>query len=181
MEKLYLRKCTEGFELILQEEDEKRLPKVLEFLFEEAGIVLIYPDGKIDAIRVGATPWHLECYLELFKSSPHFNSLIRSLKIPFDWRNDYNTYRLDKILVYKGVAILHNIKLKDFYETRMSNSQIQSFFYTMYPRNISSEQSSTIAFINENLKEENYNENWYDKKNDEFYTKEDLEMEGKIL
>lgn len=119
-EQLYLRKGKDSYEFIVQEFDSERIPIQEEFMFKEVAVVILYPDGKIDAMPiVDGVNWHLEYCKNLVTKSPRFAEV--SKYFPDGWRGEYNMTKSNMVMNRMGIVVIHNIdilNLPDEYEDR---------------------------------------------------------------
>lgn len=109
---LYLKYNGNNYDIELKPFDETKIYDE-EFLFKEAAIVILYPDGIVEAVKVGGSLHHTTYYKVLYEKSMKFKIAIDSLDLPFDWKEEKSTYKLDCYLSSLGISSLHNVNIHD--------------------------------------------------------------------
>lgn len=145
---LYLKRIEEGFKLVLDSFN----PDVMSddyFLLKEAAVVIIYPDGSIDAMRNGAGIRHNFYYRKIYASSPRFKKAVDSLEVSL-CANDESTYFLDCRLSDLGVSSLHNMDM-EVIPIRLSDlDDFAAMFYLFKSEHMTKESNATLQYILEN-------------------------------
>ncbi len=111
-EELYLRKVNETYQAFLKDLNDKSVPYHLEFPFKEAAVVIVFPDGKIDAIRVSEKfDLHIEYYRELLKTSEKFANEVRKRTKIFNIMKETITNPLDNSFASDGIVVFRNLSM----------------------------------------------------------------------
>lgn len=166
-EQLYLRKNDNGYELIVQDFDEKRIPIKEEYLFKEAAVVVLYPDGLIDAVPINNEfIWHVDYYKELVTKSPRFASLSKSF--PKGWRGEYNMSPVNKVMVNMGTIVIQNIDITNLPEEYVDREDFYSTFLFYGTNQLTQELQSNLDMIFDNYPNERCHYSKINKKTKEF-------------
>lgn len=145
-EQLYLRKCNGRYEFLIQEFDEKRIPLKEEFMFKETAVVVLYPDGVIDAIPIiEGVNWHLEYYKMLVEKSHRFASI--SKKFPVGWRGEYNTTNANKVMTKMGIVVIQNIDIPNLPEEYVDREDYYSTFLFFGANKLTRELENNLNMI----------------------------------
>ena len=120
---------------------------------ETYAIILIYPDGLIENIKLDKRRFHMQYFLSLAKESKRLEGIINSKKIQMP-KNDINatlmlTYEIDEKLAEEGVIAFHNLLIDD---------ETLNDFYITVPNKLSDEQNSIMKSIIENY---DMSKSWY--------------------
>ncbi len=126
-EQLYLQKSDEGYKFVVQKFDELRIPVHEEFMLKEAAIVILYPDGVIDAVPVtNGVRWHLDYCKILVTKSERFASLIRYF--PENWQSEYKMTKTNMVMNKMGIVVMQNIDIDNLPEEYASREEFYSMF-----------------------------------------------------
>lgn len=165
MEKeLYLRSINTRYEVFLKDLSDKTIPYHMEFPFKEAAVIIVYPDGLIDAIRVtGKYSNHIDYYRDLFKTSEYFATEVRKRIKYFDILKETITNAFDNLLAKDGIAVFHNLDMEYLVEYGMDESENAEFFSYLPNEDIrTSEVRKTIDTIINNYDNNKIQINVYD-------------------
>lgn len=145
-QQLYLRKCQDYHEFVVQEFDKNRIPAVEEFMFKEAALMILYPDGTIDAMPIvkGIT-WHLDYCKELIKKSPKFASISR--KFPTGWWSEYNMIKSNMVMNRMGITVIHNIDVTNLPDEYVEREDFYSTFLIYGTSDITEELNKNLDMI----------------------------------
>lgn len=128
-EELYLRKIDDTYEVFVKDLSDKSIPYHLEYPFREAAVVIVYPDGRIDALKVTEKySNHFEYYRELFKTSCMFATEVRKRAKAFNLMKETITSHLDNLLAKDGIAVFHNLDIEYINEYGLSLGETAEFF-----------------------------------------------------
>lgn len=177
-EELYLRKINETYEVFVKDLSDKSVPYHLEYPFREAAVVIVYPDGKIDAMRVtGKYSNHFEYYRELFKTSHMFATEVRKRSKMFNLMKETITTRLDNLLAKEGISVFHNLDIEYINEYGICEGETAEFFsYLPEERMRTRELTHVLDTIMNNYDISKISENVY---NPEFGRCKGIEKENK--
>lgn len=145
---LYLKKVEDGFVFALEPFNTDIMSDDC-FLFKEA-LVIIYPDGKMDAMRNGAGVHHNYYYKKLYESSKRFRDAVDNLNCTVDFDPDESTYPLDCRLSSLGISSLHNIDIHRIPFRIEELADFVALFYVFKTENSTSEVDSTLDIIYDN-------------------------------
>lgn len=150
---LYLRKCKEGYEFIVQEFDEKRIPIKEEFMFKEAAEIILYPDGGIDAMPiVKEVDWHIDYCKNLVTKSPRFASISKSF--PVGWRGEYNMIMTNKVMNKAGIVVIQNLDIPNLPEEYIKREDYYSTFLFYGANALTEELQNNLNMIFDNYPNE---------------------------
>lgn len=167
----------DNFKLLLDER--QKVPKTLEFGFQESAIIILYPDGGIDVLPFdGKTVWHSAYYINLIRSSKRFASAVRPFITDPDWENKYDTYKLDRNLATLNISVLHNFSLRDMANDRTFLKNNKAFFFMFLAENLTDEQKKVLDLIEANFEQKNYTKKIYNSEKRDF---ESIEKRGREL
>lgn len=153
VKQLYLRKKDDGYEFLCQEFDEKRIPIKEEYMFKEAAIVIMYPDGIIEALPiVRGVKWHVEYYKKLITKSPRFASIIKHF--PDGWSDEYNTLKVNKIMAKMGMIVIHNMDIPVLPEEYKDRENFYSAFMFYGANKLTKELEDNLNMIFDNYPNE---------------------------
>lgn len=128
-EELYLRKIDDTYEVFVKDLSDKSIPYHLEYPFREAAVVIVYPDGRIDALRVTEKySNHFEYYRELFKTSRMFATEVRKRAKAFNLMKETITSSLDNLLAKDGIAVFQNLDMEYINEYGLGEGECSEFF-----------------------------------------------------
>lgn len=148
-EQLYLRRNEKGYQFVVQEFDETRIPVKEEFMFKEAAVVVLYPDGLIDVLPIiKDADWHLEYYKMLVEKSPRFAGI--SKKFPIGWRGEYNTIKANMIMADMGIVLIQNIDIPNLPEEYSSREDYYSTFLFYGASKLTKESEENLNMIFDN-------------------------------
>ena len=166
-EELYLRKVNETYQVFLKDLNDKSIPYHLEFPFKDAAVVIVYPDGNIDAIRVCEKfDLHIEYYRELLKTSEKFANEVRKRAKIFNIMKETITNPLDNSFASDGIVVfffffMDYVNYARRYE--MPKSYFSEFFtYLPEDSKRTCELNSVLDTIKENYDDFGIVENVYD-------------------
>lgn len=163
-EELYLRKVNETYQVFLKDLNDESIPYHLEFPFKDAAVVIVYPDGNIDAIRVSDKfDLHIEYYRELLKTSEKFANEVRKRAKIFNIMKETITNPLDNSFASDGIVVFRNLSMDYVRRYEMPKSYFSEFF-TYLPED--SKRTCELNIVLDTIKE-NYDdfgivENVYD-------------------
>lgn len=146
---LYLKKVEDGYTFALERFNTDIMSDDC-FLFKEAAVVIIYPDGKMDAMRNGAGVHHNYYYRKIYESSKRFKEAVDSLNCTVDFDPDESTYPLDCRLSSLGISSLHNT---DIHRIPFRVEELIDFvalFYVFKTENPTSEVEDALDIIYDN-------------------------------
>lgn len=157
---LYLKRQGEGFVFALQPFDVKLMSDD-DFLFKEAAVVMLYPDGFMDAVRAGSGLHHNYYYEQLYGSSKRFKDAIDSLGFILKFAPDESTYELDCLLSSIGISSIHNVNIHNIPFRLEELEHFKPIFYTFRAENTTPEVDKNFAVIYENCSSECIVKNQY--------------------
>ena len=150
---LYLQKKLNGYEFIVQDFDEKRISVHEEYMFKEAAIVILYPDGSIDALPiVKGIKWHLDYYKKLITLSPKFARIVKHF--PNGWMDEYNTIKNNKIMTKMGLVVIQNMDIKVLPEEYKDREDFYSSFLFYGENKLTNELCYNLNLIFDNYPNE---------------------------
>ncbi len=166
---LYLKMNGNGLErtIELQSFDASVLSDEM-FLFKEAAIVMLYPDGAIEAVRVGAGVHHSFYYKKLYEASKRFKEAVDSVNGELKFDDDESTYMLDCALSKVGISTFHNVNL---YNIPFNLGELKDFdavFYGFECENTTPDEDKNLKTIYENYPEGSIIKNKYSSVTDRF-------------
>ncbi len=149
---LYLQKSGEGYVFCL-EPFYVRIMSDDTFLFKEAAVVVLYPDGFIDAIRASGGIQHNYYYEELYKKSKRFKESIDKLGFVIDFEPDESTYKLDCLLSSLGISTIHNVDINRIPYRFEDLEPFCPIFYTFKAENTTLESDENLQVVYDNYPE----------------------------
>lgn len=149
---LYLQKSGDGYVFCLEPFD-VRIMSDDTFLFKEAAVVVLYPDGFIDAIRTSGGIHHNYYYEELYKRSERFKESIDKLGFVIDFEPDESTYKLDCLLSSLGISTIHNVDINRIPYRLEYLEPFCPLFYTFKAENTTLESDENFQVIYDNYPE----------------------------
>lgn len=158
-ENLYLKEVDGNCELFIKDLNDKSVPYHKEYPAREAAVIVVYPDGGIDAIKVNEeAKLHIDYYRLLIRVSPRFADYIRKTNVNSIFDPSWGfTYPIDVELAALGVSVFHNkdidsiIAYKDvFFED--DTSRFYGFLADVVSR--TQKSSDAIDLILNNIKED---------------------------
>lgn len=164
---LYLKRKDDGFEFDLQ-------PFYVEvmnddvFLFKEAAVVILYPDGSMDAVRAGEGMHHNYYYDQLYGRSKRFKEAVDLLGYELDFKPDESTYELDCLLSSLGISSIHNVNIHNIPFRLEQLENFEPIFYTFKAENTTSEVDKNFDVIYENCPSECIVKNQYSSESGRF-------------
>lgn len=152
-EMLYLKGCDDGFEFVMQPFDVEKMTDD-EFLFKEAAVVILYPDGTLDVSRAKGGIHHNFYYKQLYENSKKFKDAVDSLGFTLDFEPDESTYRLYCLLAGLGISSIHNVNIHNIPLRLEDLEHFESLFYTFKSESTTLEMDKNWAIIYENYPNE---------------------------
>lgn len=120
------------------------------FFLKEAAILILYPDGVVEAVKVGSEIHHTNYYHKLYGKSERFKSIIDSLDLPFNWQKEDSTYKLDCYLARRGLTSFHNINIHDIPFRLEELENFVSLFYFFKSEFMTDEVDNILNKVYEN-------------------------------
>ena len=172
-EQLYLKKIQDGYEFVVQEFDEKRIPIQEEFMFKEVAVAILYPDGTIDAMPiVKGKNWHLDYCKDLVEKSPRFAKV--SKNFPEGWRGEYNMIKSNMIMNRMGIVVIHNIDITNLPDAYVDRESFYSTFMIYGTSEITEELERNLDMIFVNYPDRRYSYSKFNNKKNDYDDEETI-------
>ncbi len=149
---LYLKRMGDGYEVEfdLQPFDVSKMSDEY-FLFKEAALVMLYPDGTMEAMRAGGSIRHNPYYRKLYEQSKRFKEAVDSLGFKIDFEPDESTYRLDILLSRLGISSLHNDDIPNIPLRLEDLERLNARFYCFNAEQTTDELEKNLGVIYDNF------------------------------
>ncbi len=149
---LYLKSIGDGYEVEfdLQPFDVSKMSDEY-FLLKEAALVMLYPDGTMEAMRAGAAIRHNHYYRKLYEKSGRFKEAVDSLGFTIDFEPDESTYRLDSLLSSLGISSLHNDDIPNIPLRLEDLERFNARFYGFNAEQTTDELEKNLGVIYDNF------------------------------
>ena len=149
---IYLKRIGDGYEVEfdLQPFDVSKMSDEY-FLFKEAALVMLYPDGTMEAMRSGEAARHNYYYRKLYEKSKRFKDAVDSLDFTIDFEPDESTYRLDSLFSRLGISSLHNNDIPNIPLRLEDLERFNAIFYGFYAEQTTGEVEKNLGIIYDNF------------------------------
>lgn len=149
---LYLKRIGDGYEVIfdLQPFDVDLMTDEY-FLFKEAALVMLYPDGTMEAMRSSEAARHNVYYRKLYEKSKRFKEAVDSLGFKIDFEPDESTYRLDSLFSSLGISSLHNDDIPNIPFRLEDLEGFNAIFYGFNAEQTTDEVEKNLGVIYDNF------------------------------
>lgn len=159
---LYLRQIDEEYvcEFDFQSFDVNKMNDKY-FLFKEAAIVILYPDGTMEAIRSGSGMHHNFYYRKLYEKSERFREAVDSIGGTVDFDPDESTIQLDCLLSRVGISSLHNVNIPNIPFRLEDLESFDAVFYVFKAEQPTNEVEENLKRIYDNYPNDSIVKNQY--------------------